>query len=78
MNTSTNKRKSLLATMVGLMAAGGLSTAAGVIKYLFTGLVGHWIAVQQLGDGLMFVLMGVGAYSVAELCLVHGAVRLCW
>ena len=27
MNTSTNKRKSLLATMVGLMAAGGLSTA---------------------------------------------------
>ena len=28
MNTNTNKRKSLLATMVGLMAAVGLSTAA--------------------------------------------------
>ena len=32
MNTNTNKRKSLLATMVGLMAAGGLSTAAAQVE----------------------------------------------
>lgn len=56
-----------------LVGAAVCHQLSGIVQYLFPGLAGQGIAMQQLGNGLMLILMSVGADSVAEFGLVHAA-----